>query len=250
MSRKRIYEIIEVAREGDRESRIFDLFILSLIVVNVMALVFGTVQEIYFLAPMAFEYFEIFSVIVFSIEYLLRIWCCVESPRFQGAIQGRLRYIFSFLGLVDLVAILPFYLPFVAADYRFFRAVRLFRLFRLFKLVRYSIALASLESVVTKRKEELISTLLILFLLLLCASSMMYYVESEAQPNAFPNIPMTMWWGVATLTTVGYGDVYPITALGKLLGAVVAVLGIGIFALPAGIMGASYIEELEQRRKN
>ena len=248
-ARRRTYEIIEVAAPGDIKSRIFDLLILSLIILNVIALVLGTVKKIHDIAPLAFRVFELFSVAVFTTEYLMRLWCCVENPKFSGAIQGRFRYIFSFIGLVDLLAIVPFYLPFMTADYRFLRAIRLLRLFRLFKLVRYSAALASLENVVAKRKEELLSTLFLLSLLLLCVSSMMYYAERDAQPEAFSSIPMTMWWGVATLTTVGYGDVYPITVVGKLLGACVAILGIGIFALPAGIIGASYLEELDCRRR-
>jgi voltage-gated potassium channel len=155
----------------------------------------------------------------------------------------------SFMGLVDLVAILPFYLPFISGHFTFFRVIRLVRIFRLFKLVRYSAALASLEIVLKKRKEELFSTLFVLFLLLLCVSSLMYYAENSAQPEAFSSIPKAMWWGVATLTTVGYGDVYPITAIGRIMGAFVAVLGIGLFALPAGIIGASYLDEIESRKK-
>lgn len=248
--RHRIYEIIEVAREGDPYSRFFDMTILSFIVINVCAFVLGTVEEIYQIAPSLFTNIELISVGVFSIEYILRVWCCVENPRFKGPLVGRLRYMFSFMGLVDLVAILPFYLPFITGHYAFFRVIRLVRVFRLFKLARYSKALSSLESVLKNRKEELLSTLFVLFLLLLCVSSLMYYAESHVQPEAFSSIPKAMWWGVATLTTVGYGDVYPITAAGKILGAFVAILGIGLFALPAGIIGASYLDEIENRKKS
>lgn len=247
--RYRVYEIIEVAADGDLLSRAFDITILSLIVINVLALVLGTVDEIYQISPAFFKNIELVSVLIFTFEYLLRLWCCVENPRFAGAIKGRLKYIMSFMGLVDLVAILPFYLPFIAGHFTFFRVIRLVRIFRLFKLVRYSAALASLEIVLKKRKEELFSTLFVLFLLLLCVSSLMYYAENSAQPEAFSSIPKAMWWGVATLTTVGYGDVYPITAIGKIMGAFVAVLGIGLFALPAGIIGASYLDEIESRKK-
>ena len=247
--RRRVYEITEVASEDDNASRLFDLTILSLILLNVLALVLSTVDSIYLLAPRFFDQLEVLSVAVFTVEYFLRLWCCVENPRFQGSLRGRLRYMVSFMGLIDLLAVLPFYLPLVVGDYRFLRAVRLFRLFRLFKLVRYSIALASLEKVLRSRKEELIGTLIMLFLMLLFASSLMYFAENRAQPEAFSSIPATMWWGVATLTTVGYGDVYPVTGLGRVLGAIVAILGIGLFALPAGILGASFLEELEARRE-
>ncbi len=240
---------MEVAAPGDTASRIFDLFILSLISLNIIMLVIETVNSIYLVCPLCFDYFNLFSVIVFTIEYTLRIWCCVENSRFKKPVIGRLNYIRSFMGLVDLMAILPFYLPFHGVDYRFLRAVRLFRFIRIFKLARYSVALHSLQQVVVKRKEELISTLMVLLLLLLFSSSMMYFAEKDAQPEAFSSIPMTMWWGVATLTTVGYGDVYPVTPLGKFLGAGIAILGIGMFALPAGIIGASFLEELEERKK-
>ena len=249
LNRKRTYEIMEVAAAGDTVSRAFDLFILSLISLNVFMLVFETVQSVYDLCPLCFNYFEIFSIIVFSVEYLLRIWCCVENPKFSGPLKGRIKYAFSFMGLVDLLAILPFYLPFTGADYRILRAVRLFRIIRIFKLARYSIALGSLQHVLVKRKEELISVLLVLFLLLLVASSMMYFAEKDVQPEAFSSIPGTMWWGIVTLTTVGYGDVYPVTVFGKMLSAVIAILGIGMFALPAGIIGASFLEELEERKR-
>lgn len=247
-SKRRLYEITEVARDDDVASKVFDSFILSLIILNVLALVMSTVDSIYQSMPNVFDYFEVFSVLVFTVEYGLRIWCCTENPRFAGAIRGRIKYLFSFLGLVDLLAILPFYLPIAVGDYRFLRTIRLFRIFRLFKLARYSIALTSLQNVVYKRKEELFSTILVVFLMLLWSSSIMYYAESDAQPEAFSSIPMTMWWGVATLTTVGYGDVYPVTTTGKLLGAVVAILGIGIFALPAGIISAAFLDELKNQQ--
>ncbi len=248
INRKRIYEIMEVASPGDNVSRVFDLFILTLISLNIIMLVFETVNSVYRSCMLCFNYFELFSIVIFTSEYVLRIWCCVENPAFRAPLTGRLRYIISFLGLVDLLAILPFYLPFTGVDYRFLRAVRLFRLIRIFKLTRYSIALSSLQHVIVKRKEELISTLMLLLLLLLVASSLMYFAEKDAQPEAFSSIPMTMWWGVATLTTVGYGDIYPVTVIGKMLGAVIAILGIGMFALPAGILGATFLEELEERR--
>lgn len=246
--RRRIFEVVEVAAPGDRQSRTFDLFILSLIILNVVAMVMETVSPVYLAWPALFNGFEIVSVMIFSAEYIVRLWCCVEDPRYRHWFKGRLRYAVSFFGLVDLLAILPFYLPFVTGDFRFIRAIRLFRLFRVLKLARYSFALSSVMGVLVKKREELLCTLFLLILLLLFASSMMYYVEGEAQPDAFSSIPMAMWWGVATLTTVGYGDVYPITPLGKVLGAVIAVLGIGLFALPAGLIGGAYLEEVEERK--
>ena len=131
---------------------------------------------------------------------------------------------FTFLALVDLLAILPFYLPlFFSSDGRVLRLMRLFRIVRIFKMGRYSTAFSMISTVIYKRREYLYVTLTIVLVMLILASSLMYYVENEAQPEAFENIPKTMWWGVATLTTVGYGDMYPITPLGKLLGAFIAI---------------------------
>ncbi|QPJ60881.1 MAG: ion transporter [Candidatus Nitronauta litoralis] len=247
MLRKRVFEILEVS-EGDRVSRGFDIFILTLIVLNIFALILETVEPIYRLSPVFFKTFEWVSMVIFSVEYVLRIWVSVENPETEGSIKSRFKYMTSFYGLVDLLAILPFYLPFIGGDFRFVRAVRLFRLFRILKLARYSFALSGLKRVLHRKMEELICVGFLLALLLVIASSSMYFLEHEVQPGAFSSIPATMWWGVVTLTTVGYGDVYPITFMGKILGAMIAILGIGLFALPAGLIGGAYLEELEERR--
>ncbi len=247
MLRKRVYEILEVS-EGDRLSRGFDIFIISLIVLNIVALVLETVEPVYKASPSFFKTFEWISMIIFSAEYILRIWCSVESPDHEGAVKTRFQYMISFYGLIDLMAILPFYLPFIGGDFRFLRAVRLFRLFRVLKLARYTFALSGLKKVLQRKKEELVCVGFLLTLLLVIASSSMFFLEHEVQPETFSSIPATMWWGIVTLTTVGYGDVYPITFMGKILGAVIAILGIGLFALPAGLIGSAYLEELEERK--
>jgi voltage-gated potassium channel len=246
--RRRTHEVLEVAGSGDRLSRYFDIFILSLIALNVVAMVFETVQPVYACCPIAFQAFEIFSVIVFSIEYLLRLWSCTASGRYAHPVRGRLRFAFSFLGLIDLLAIVPFYLPFLGIDLRFFRAVRLLRVFRVAKLGRYSKAIQTFGRVFKEQKEELVASAFILLLLLLIASCVLYYAEREAQPEAFGSIPAAMWWGVATLTTVGYGDVAPITVVGKLIASVIAILGIGVFALPTGILAVGFVEDVRRQK--
>src|SRR5688572_7999302 len=149
------------------------------------------------------------------------------------------------MAIVDLLAVAPFYLAFIHLDLRVLRALRLFRVL---KLTRYSRSLQMLASVLRAKRGELAVTLFAIVLALLMASSLIYYVERDHQPDKFESIPAAMWWGVATLSTVGYGDVYPITALGKLIGALVALLGIGLFALPAGILGSGFIEEIQRSR--
>lgn len=247
--RRRIYEIVEVAALGDRASRVFDIFILSLIGLNVAALVLETVDPVYQKCPALFRVFEVVSVAIFSVEYLLRLWSCTTSGRRAHPVLGRLRFSVSFMGLVDLLAVLPFYLPFLGVDLRFLRAVRLLRIFRVAKLGRYSTAVQTFGRVFKAKKEELFASAFILLLLLLTSSCLLYFVEHEAQPEAFSSIPQAMWWGVATLTTVGYGDIYPITPWGKFFAAAVSILGIGVFALPTGILAVGFVEEMQNRKK-
>jgi len=248
--RKRIDEIVTVARPGDGLSRAFDMFIVTLIGLNVVALILGSVRSIDTLWPGLFTVFEYFSVIVFTIEYVARIWSCVEKPMYSKPVSGRLRFFITPLALIDLLAILPFYLPFTGIDLRFLRILRMMRIFRLAKLGRYSQSLQILHRIVTAKKEQLLCTLFILLLLVIVAASMLYYAENDVQPEVFSSIPSAMWWAVSTLTTVGYGDVYPVTGLGKLMASVIAVLGIGMFALPTGIVGAGFVEETDRNRKS
>ncbi|MHC4079552.1 MAG: ion transporter [Planctomycetota bacterium] len=245
--RRRVYEILEVARPGDRASRLIDTLILSLILFNVAALVLETVEPIYAAGKVYFDAFELVSVAIFSVEYLFRLWCCVEHPRYERTIVGRLRFARSPLALVDLLAVLPFYLPMLGLDFRFMRSLRLARIFRLAKLIRYNAAIRLFAVVLVKKRAELLVALFVVLVILVLASSLMYFVEHDANPK-FSSIPAAMWWGIITLTTVGYGDVHPDTGPGKALGAVIAVLGIGMFALPTSILGAAFVEEMSQRR--
>jgi len=242
----RIWEILEAAKPGDIASRVCDTFIFSLIILNVIAVIVGSVKSIEDKYGFQLEVFEIVSVIIFTIEYLLRIWSCVSQPQFSHPVYGRLRYVFRPMPIIDLIAILPFYFGFLAFDTRFVRSLRLFRLFRIAKLGRYSKTSRLLARVFTTRKEELVITASVMVILIVLASSSIYLAEHEAQPDKFPDIPSAMWWSVVTLTTVGYGDVYPVTSFGKFLAATIAILGIGMFALPAGILGASFVEEIER----
>lgn len=248
--KRRVHEILEVAAPGDRTGRLFDLSLMLLIILNVVVVILATVRELHPHYDTFFSVFDTFSVAVFSIEYLLRIWSCTADERYaDSSVWGRLRYMKTPMAIIDLVAILPFYLPIVFVDLRFVRAIRLFRLFRLFKMARYSESMRTLGRVLTLKKEELLVTLFTLQILLIFSSSMVYYVERDSQPEVFTSIPAAMWWGVVTLTTVGYGDVYPITPIGKFIGALVILVGIGMFALPAGILASGFVEEVQSRRE-
>lgn len=226
---------------GGRTGWYLDTGIMILIVGNVIAVILETVDPLYTAYGYEFYLFEVVSVAIFSVEYLGRLWAATEHPEYSNPIRGRLRFALSPYMLIDLIAILPFFLGFLV-DFRFLRAIRLLRFLRLFKLARYTESITLFATVLRKKKEDLVVTSTIGGVLLLLASSLMYFAERNAQPDAFGNIPEALWWGVVTLTTVGYGDVHPETVLGKVIGAAVAVIGIGLFALPASILASGFME--------
>jgi len=247
--KSKIYDVLEPDLENEGAGKLFDIFIMALIVANVIAVIIESVEG--FALPYAsfFYAFDVFSVAVFTIEYVLRLWTCTVNLSYQSAIRGRLKYAVTPFALVDLLAILPFYIPtIIPLDLRFVRAIRVLRIFRVLKIGRYSYATKLLFRAVNKEKEVIAIIFFVLVILLVFASSTMYYVEHEAQPEAFSSIPAAMWWAVSTLTTVGYGDVYPVTPIGKLLGAVIALLGIGMFALPTGVLASAFMEEIQRER--
>ncbi|MDN3669186.1 ion transporter [Echinicola jeungdonensis] len=197
--KSKIFKLLLVSkREGDA-SWFFDIFIISLILLNVTAMVFGSVEPLRNSYPTVFKYIEIVSIIIFTVEYILRVWTANLNPKFNKPVIGNLKYAFTPLAIIDLLAILPFYLPFLGID------LRVFRIFRLFKIARYISALTLMHQVIKQKKEELMVSLIFTMFLLLITSTLMYYVEHDAQPANFSSIPETMWWGIATLTTVGYG---------------------------------------------
>ncbi|MEO1449131.1 MAG: ion transporter [Bacteroidota bacterium] len=258
--RERVFDILEVSITGKRDfSWYFDITLLTVIILNVLAIILESVASIYTDYVAYFRAFEYFSIVFFSVEYVLRVWSITVDANYRHPIWGRLKYIFTAMALVDLLAILPFFVEWFVAvygaslafkiDMRFLRMLRIFRVFRMFKIVRYVSALRIINNVLRRKREELVISLVFILFILLIVSCLMYFVEREAQPDQFSSIPATMWWGVATLTTVGYGDIYPVTTLGKFLGGVISILGIGIFALPTGILAAGCAEEIERGRR-
>ena len=248
--KRRVYALLSVADTGDRANRSVDVFLAALILLNVLAAILQTMETLYDSWPRLFDGFELISVAVFTLEYVLRVWSCTSNPSFAAPLTGRLRFVLTIFPMIDLLAIAPFYFSaFVALDLRMLRAVRLIRLARIFKIARYSDSLQLLGRVIVAKRSELLITLTAAAVLLVIASSLMYYAERDVQPDAFSSIPAAMWWGVTTLTTVGYGDVYPITTLGRFIAALDALLGIGLFALPAGILGSGFVDELQIRKR-
>lgn len=247
-SRARAHEILNQTRAEDRVQRIVTLGLVILIVANIVAVVLETVPGIQARWGAAFRAFDRFSIAVFTAEYLLRVWAAAEEAREGGStLRARLRWMMTPGAIIDLAAVLPSWLgSLVGLD---LRALRALRLLRLLKLMRYSAALNLLADVIARERHALLACLFILGMLIVVAASGAWLAESEAQPDKFGSIPAAMWWAVVTLTTVGYGDSYPVTPLGQLFGALILVMGVGMAALPAGILATGFADHLSQRRR-
>jgi voltage-gated potassium channel len=247
--RAQIYELLESSRPDHRVSKAIDRSLMVLIILNVIAISLETVEELEAVYRFEFAAFEMFSVAVFTVEYLLRLWVAPEHLPFRqlGPVKARLRHMVTAFAIIDLLAILPFYLTllFPGIDLRLIRA---FRLMRLLKLARYSPALSSLLAVLREERRALGAAALLMVILLMSASTVMYFIEHVAQPDKFGSIPDAMWWSIVALTTVGFGDVVPVTALGKIVGGFVLVMGLMMFALPVGIMASGFTNEVHRRQ--
>ncbi|RMF94886.1 MAG: ion transporter [Gammaproteobacteria bacterium] len=230
-------------------SRLVGRFIVALIVANGIAVVLESNPAIHLRYLELFTAFEVFSVVVFSAEYLARLWAAAEHPHYagKGPLQARLRYMLRPMALVDLLAILPFYLSlFVHIDLRY---LRLFRLMRLLKLSHHFDGLSIFATVLRREASSIAGALMIMLVVTVVSACLMFTVENQAAPGHFHSVADSIWWAVVTLTTVGYGDITPVTFAGKLLGIVIMVLGVGTMALPAGILAARFTEELQFRRE-
>jgi voltage-gated potassium channel len=243
--RRTVFRLLETAEENDTASRIVDYSLVTLIALSVVAVIFESVPSVAVTYGPLLDWLEVFTVCVFTIELVLRIWASIEADPGAHPVRQRLRFLVSFHAIVDVLAILPFYLLtfgfFGMVDMRFLRAIRLLRIL---KLARYFAALNILLTTIKENSQALAAAFLILITIMLLAASGMYYFERAAQPEDFGSIPDAMWFAFATLTTVGYGDVTPITVGGKIFGALIAVVGIGMVALPTSILASGYSEQL------
>ena len=247
-SRKRVWTLLEPASDKDTISKITDIFLVSLIFFNILMVILETVESLYLNYKTFFRNFELFSVTIFSIEYIGRLWSCVENKsKSETNTKARIKYIFSFSALIDAIAILPSLLAFLfpTVDLRFVRALRIFRLL---KFSRYSSSINTLLVVLWDQRKSFGAAFFILFIILIISSSGMYLVEKDIQPDKFGSIPQSMWWSIVTLTTVGYGDVYPVTSMGKFFGSIIIILGIGTVALPSGILASGFTDQLKRRQ--
>jgi voltage-gated potassium channel len=247
--KRRAYEILETPEQETPIDKYLNYFIIGMVLLNMAAVILETEASLFNKYSYIFYAFDALSAIVFTVEYLTRIWCCTENPQYAAPITGRLRYAVRVMSLIDLLAVLPFYLQFLPA-LRMLRILRVARIFRLLKLARYSDASDTLVRVVSSKKEELLITLSLGVGLILISSTLVYYAEYDAQPDKFSSVLSSMWWSVVTLATVGYGDVYPVTALGRFFGALTSLFGIGLFALPTALIGSGFMEELQKKRES
>ena len=249
LSRKRVWEILEPAEPEDKISKVIDVFLVSLIFFNILMVILETVDKLFIEYELFFKYFEFFSVIIFSIEYIGRLWSCIENKsKNETNSNARIKYIFSLSAIIDAIAILPSLLAyfFPTVDLRFVRALRIFRLL---KFSRYSNSINTLLIVLWDQRKSLGAAFFILFIVLIISSSGMYLVEKDVQPEKFGSIPQSMWWSIVTLTTVGYGDAFPVTSLGKIFGSIIIILGIGTVALPSGILASAFTDFTRRNQK-
>ena len=244
----RVYFLLESPASDNTGRKIVIYVIAGMILLNVAAVMLETKHELFVAYAPYFHLIDLVCVVTFSLEYALRVWACVRDPAYSSPVTGRLHFMMSPLALFDLLALTPFYLPMIIpVELRLLRVLRLLRIFRVLKLGGYSNAFDTFSRVLKEKKEEIIIAFIMASLVLILSSSAMYYVEHEAQPVKFSSIPDSMWWGIETLTTVGYGDVYPVTPAGRIISAIVAISSIGLFALPAGILASGFVESIKKQ---
>lgn len=236
--KKRVFDIIQIGTKGDFPSFAFDVLITVAIVLNITCMVLETFE--YFSPYMAaFKIIEGITVLFFAVEYALRIWTADILYKEKSGIAARLRFLVSFDGVIDLLTILPF---FYLSGFVAFRILRVVRIFHLFRINSGSDSFAVIVEVIKEKKNQIFSSVFIILVLMLASSLGIYSAEHEAQPEAFNNAFSGMWWSISALLTVGYGDIYPVTTAGRIMGILIALLGVGVVAIPTGIISAGFVE--------
>ena len=249
-NRKRLWEILEKGNENDKVSVYTDIFLITLIILNITAVLLETVDSIYSVYQFHFLVFERVSTFIFLVEYLLRVWVSVENSskaKKTSKFITRIKYMCTWPAIIDLLAVLSGLIPMIfEIDLRILRALRMLRLL---KFSRYFKVMNLLLGVLKEEKQSFLAAMFLLTIAMLIASTGIYIFEKDAQPDKFGSIPEAMWWAVATLTTVGYGDVTPVTAMGKIFGALITIIGIGTVALPSGILASGFSDQLKKKKK-
>lgn len=241
--KKRIFEIIQIGNRKDTISKVFDIFITVVIFLNLAATMTATFDEAAAYMPVL-NGIELVTSIIFLVEYCLRIWTADCLYPDKKGIKAVLRFVFSLSGLIDFFTFFPTFLPFVfptgMVAFRIFRVIKIFRLFQI--NAQYD-AFTVITNVLKEKKSQLFSSICMILVFMMAASLCMYSLEHEAQPEQFRNAFSGIWWSVSTLLTVGYGDIYPITTLGKMMATVISFLGVGMVAIPTGIISAGFVEQ-------
>jgi len=248
--RLKTYRLLESEISKNISAKVINLLLIILIITNVCAAIFESEARFHQIYEQEFALFEQISLTIFCIEYLFRVWCCVENDIYQNtsALKARLNYIFTPMALIDLIAILPFIIAmFFAVD---LRTLRLLRVLRLLKLTHYFKGFNIFINVIYKEMRSISAAVTVMMFLVIIAASLMHSVEGLVQPEAFGSIIQSFWWAVVTMTTVGYGDVVPVTAAGKVISTFIMLIGVGLVALPAAMLAARFSEELKERRKD
>ncbi len=248
--KKDIHILMHPELGNSKWDKIINGFIITLIILNLVAVMVETVHPYYENHKVFFDTFDLISVIIFTIEYVLRVWSCTHDPRYKGSIKGRLKYMFTPGALIDLIAFAPWYLHrMLGFDLRVLRILRLLRFFRLFRLTAYTKSAQLIFNVFRSRIRELMLSFLLTIFLIVIASCVVYFAEHNVEETKFTSIPATLWWAVVTLTTTGYGEMIPATTIGKILSGVIMLTGVAFFALPAGIITAGFLDEMRVIRK-
>ncbi|MCW8994239.1 MAG: ion transporter [Psychromonas sp.] len=248
--RKKTFQLLEGDIYKSLLAKHVNLLLIVLILANVIAVILGSDDEISLQYSAQFSFFEILSTCIFSIEYLVRVWCCVENKqiKYHSLLKKRFHYLISPIAVVDLIAIAPFFISFfIMIDLRY---LLLLRILRLLKLTHYFKGFNIFLTVIVKELKNIAAAIMVMMFLIIIAASLMYTLESKAQPEVFGNISHSLWWAVVTMTTVGYGDVTPVTILGKIVATIIMLIGVALVALPTAILAAGLIEELRERKRN
>ncbi|MEI3140251.1 MAG: ion transporter [Lawsonibacter sp.] len=242
--RKRLFEIIEIGLPGDVASQVYDAFNILSIVINLVVSVMYTFDDLHAKFGPWLVTVEAITVAFFALDYCLRLWTAKFLRPSLSEPKAVLRYVFSFSGLVDLLSFLPYYLPvFFPSGAVAFRMFRVARVFRLFRVNAYYDSLGVITEVISSKRQQLFSSVFILLVLMLASSLCMYSLEHEAQPQVFTNAFSGIWWSVSTLLTIGYGDIYPVTTMGKIFSIFITFLGVGMVAIPTGIISAGFVDQ-------
>ena len=240
--KKRIFDIIQIGSGKDFVSKFFDIFIAIVIIVSLAGTILSTFAE-FKKYEAVLEVIELVSVIIFTIEYILRLWTANYLYPMKKGISSRLAFIFSASGLIDLITFFPYYLPIVfpagAVAFRIFRVIRILRLFKI--NTRYD-AFSVILDVLKEKRKQIFSSVVMVLILMVASSLCMYSLEHEAQPGKFKNAFSGIWWSTSTLLTIGYGDIYPVTVGGKIMAIIISFLGVGMVAIPTGIISAGFVE--------